>query len=389
MKKLTLILIALLVLALVVTAVGCGGDDDEKTTPTPAPTITVEPTATATGTGPSPTATPEPPAYTGGEHTFKFSTTSTLETLGYRRAEYLDERLRYYTDGKVKLQIYPGGSLYGAYEMYDALATGALDMAFMSDYQFMMNGFTGFEMFWLNCWWGETMEEAGEHNNRFWAHPDGGRKLFAEVGEGGVKMLTNLPSSNEQWLINDFEMKSLWDMKGKKIAGAPGLGGLFVKRTEGIVAIIDPVEFTIAFSQGLVDIYPSGAETVMSMKLHEIACCSFVVDVLNVVTFISMNMDLWDSLEPELQDIIENKVAPDVVAWSEVEDPLSRAKSEQEVEDIGHTVYYVSQEERLDFRQGCWDLAQESGLLDQIDQDLLKVADRLRNEPYDQGEFFP
>jgi TRAP-type C4-dicarboxylate transport system substrate-binding protein len=301
----------------------------------------------------------------------------------------LDERLQYYTDGKVKLQIYPGGSLYGAYEMYDALATGALDMAFMSDYQFMMTGFTDFEMFWLNCWWGETMEESSEHNDRYWAHPDGGRKLFSKVGERGIKMLTNLPSGSAQWLVNDFEMKSLWDMKGKKIAGAPGLGGLFVKRAEGIVAIIDPVEFTIAFQQGLVDIYPTGAESVMGNKLYEMACCSFVVDVLNVVSFISMNMDLWNSLEPELQDIMQNKVAPDVVAWSEVEDPKSRAESEQAVQDVGHVVHYISPEERIDFRDADWEMAIESGLLVEMDQELLKIADQLRNEPYDQGEFFP
>ena len=385
MKKLSMILVPVMLVALIITAVGCGGGDDNEITPTPiatapAPTVTQEPGAIAT---------PIPVVYTGGKHTFKLSHISPAESIGQRQAEYLDELLRRYTDGKVKLEIFPAASLYGSFEMWDALSTGSLDMAFMSDYQFQMAGFSDYNITWINFFWGETMETGGEHNMRFWDHPDGGKKMFAQVEARGVKVLSFLTNNNEIWLVNDSNIKSMHDLKGRKTAGTPGLGGLFVTRAGGIMTIVDPAEFSIAFQQGLIDVYPTGASGVVSYKLYNQACCSFVVDAINTCSFFCMNMNLWNSLEPELQDIIQNKVTPELVAWARVAVPADTAKAKQDVDEKGMAVYYISPEERIEFRDAVWDTAKKAGFLDDIDQDLLKLADQLRSEPYDKGYFFP
>jgi TRAP-type C4-dicarboxylate transport system substrate-binding protein len=102
-----------------------------------------------------------------------------------------------------------------------------------------------------------------------------------------------------------------------------------------------------------------------------------------------MNMDLWNSLEPELQDIIENKITPEVFAWSAVEVPKDRDESYQEVLDHGMEVVFIDPQERLDFRDACWEMTLEQGYLDIMDLEMIKLADRLRSEPYDQGYFFP
>jgi len=381
MRKLIILLTTLLVLVLMVCMVGCGDDDGEET-PTPVPTVADE--------TPTPGAATPTPGYTGGEHTFKVAHNSVLTSVNHRRWEYANERLQHYTDGKVKLEILPAGSLYSSFQMWDALATGALDLALMVDYQFQMTGFVDYQILWLNFFWGETMEAAVEHNKRFWNHPDGGNKMFTQIEAEGVNILAVMPSINLQILANDIDMDSLYDMDGKKIAGTPGLGGLFLKPTGATLVLVDPSEFTMAFQQGLVDVLPRGPEAVYAYKLYELACCGFLADVLNVNQFFSMNMDLWNSLDPELQDIIQNKVLPEIIAWTEVELPASVEKALRDLEEAGMTLHYISPEERIEFRDITWEMAQDSGLLEQIDPDLLRLADALRSEPYDQAELpFP
>ena len=111
MKKLAMLLTPLLVLALILTAAGCGDDDEETPAPTKTgtatPTVTAEPTPTSQG-------------YTGGKHTIKIAHSWPTTTYKHESIEYMDERLQYYTDGQVKLEIFPAGSLNLPYIYFPA-----------------------------------------------------------------------------------------------------------------------------------------------------------------------------------------------------------------------------------------------------------------------------
>jgi hypothetical protein len=50
---------------------------------------------------------------------------------------------------------------------------------------------------------------------------------------------------------------------------------------------------------------------------------------------------------------------------------------------------YISQDERIKARDDMWEVTVNRGFLDNMDQELIKLADQLREEPYDQGYFYP
>ena len=380
MKKLYMLLFPLLLVALIVTAVGCGGGKEEAT---PTPTRT----PTASGVTPTPGGGTPAPVYTGKSHTFKLAHSSAVTTQIHQQWLLADELLRKYTNDKVKLEIYPAASLYSSFELWDALSTGALDIASLGDFQPQMAGYLDFQIGYIPFFWGDTVEEAWEHDKRFWEHPDGGTTLFAEVEDAGVKILGAFTTGVLQVGMNNFGMDSQYDMKGKKAPSVGGLTGLNTAFVGAQQVVIDPAEFAIAFQQGLVDLVFRGPDSILALKLYDVAKDGFVISSLISHNFWAMNLDLWDDLEPELQDIIQNKVIPDLKAWAEETFRADENNALQELENLGVNITWETDQERLEIRDATWDMAWDKGFLDDMDVDLIKLADRLRTAPYDQEYF--
>jgi len=378
MKKLMIVLTILLALSPVMSTAGCSSDDEA----TKAPALTAAVTATAT---------PEPAekGYTGGEHTFKISHGGSTTSFGHLQWQYIDERLRYYTDGKVKLEIFPMYSLYTAFEEWDAVVTGACDIAGIADYQIQMAGFLDFQIPWLNFFWGATRDETMEHDRRFWEHPEGGGTLLSQVEPRGMKLVAAFPSDPQQVIIADFEMKSVFDIKDRKIPSVGGMSGLVLDHAGAKHMPLDVSEWALALQQHLVDCISLGAEAVRTYNLYEVAGYVFLFDPIAVHTYWAMNLELWDSLSPELQDIILNKVVPEVTDWIWEKIPENNQANLDYLEEVGVTYYYMPQDERIAARDAIWEMTKEKGILSQMDEDLVRLADCLREEPYDQGCYFP
>jgi hypothetical protein len=60
-----------------------------------------------------------------------------------------------------------------------------------------------------------------------------------------------------------------------------------------------------------------------------------------------------------------------------------------ELEDLGVTLTYEKDEDRIIFRDRAWEIGLNKGFYKGMDLNLIKLADQLRSEPYDQGEIFP
>jgi len=378
MSKVWMLLSLLLVAAMALTIAGCGGDDDEAT-----------PKPTATGTG---TETPEPTTqgYTGGKHTFKIAHTSQPNTSTQWLWELVDEKLRYYTDGQVELEIFPAASLYGTFDTWYALVTGALDIGSLGDFVPQAAGYMDFQIGYLNFFWGDTSEEVWAHDRRFWDHPDGGETMLGQAEAAGVKMLAVFPSGVVQVCMNRIGAKTMWDFKDTKFSTVGGLTGLFTEVAGATQIMIDPAEFSIAFQQGLIDVSATGPESALAQRQYESGKHALVVSALASHTFWGMNLKLWDSLSPELQDIIRNKVIPETMDWALAERHQAELDALKELEAMGVTLTYMDEAERIEFRDRAWVLGREKGFYKGMSEELMMLADRLRSEPYDQQELpFP
>ena len=389
MRRLTMLLIPFLAVALIVTTVGCGSNNDE-------PTPTLTPTATTPGVSPTPGDGTETPVYTGGKHTFKIAHSGTVESSTQEFWLLVDQKLRDYTNDKVKLEIYPAGSLYGSYEVWDALSTGAVDIANLGDYQPMLAGYMNYQIGYLNQFWGShvdwenQVDDAWEHDRRFWDHPQGGQTMFKEVEKSGVKMLACFPSGALQVIMNKFGMTTMYQMKDRKIATVGGIIGLFCDYADATGVMVDPVEFPIAFQQGMLDLLATGPESCVNQRLYETGKYGYVISALFSHTFWGINLKLWNSLEPELQDIIMNKIIPEMKEWVYTDRRNLEWDALKDLEELGVTLTYQPDEEKLEMRDGAWTLGWERGYMSDMDIDLVKLADSLRSEPYDQQELpFP
>jgi len=363
MRKTGIMLVLLLMVALVSGTMACE-DEGEEVTTTPTP------------------------GYEGGAYTFRVPHQSLAGTIEADMWEYTDERLQYYTDGQVKLEIFPAGSLYRSLEQWDALATGSVDIIGISDWEPPMQGMMDWILASLPFFWGEAMDDTLDHDMRFWEHPEGGQRMLVQLEESGIKSIGWIPGSSLiMGLTRDIELESYHDMEGLRAMGLPDL---FVQAVGAKSPFGEPGETVIAFPDPFCDLFFMSPDSILSQKLYESARYGLVLDPVSVHTIVSMNLDLWNSLSPELQQLFTTNIIPEVQEWM-----LKNALPHDEwcidelVATHGMVINRITREERLDLRDMAFELAKQKGYLAQIDPDLLILADRLRSEPYDAGHFFP
>ena len=80
--------------------------------------------------------------YTGKAYTFKVSHEHHPNDFGSKIWGKLNEALQKYTNGQVKLEIFPFATLYNGIEGFTAVSTRAIDIAGLTDYVPQLWGYT-------------------------------------------------------------------------------------------------------------------------------------------------------------------------------------------------------------------------------------------------------
>ncbi len=379
MRKLAIVLAPLLVLALILTAVGCGGDDEA----TPKPTQTPIPTG---GGDATPTPAPTGGGYTGGSYTFKVSHQSPTATFTSEMWEFIGERFDYYTDGEVKLEVFPMGSLYRGPEEVDAVSTGALDMLMMSDGYFVLGGLSDFMVGFLAFFWGETREDSRAHDVRFLEHPDGGVQMMEQLGDIGIKGIGYLVGEGFSMVINNkgVELKTYYESAGWKSMSIGGMSDMIVEEVGWTPVELDTAESQIAFEQGLIDSLTSSPSAVLSYGYNEWIHSGLMSSPIASHTTWILSLQTWNKLSPELQDIIQNKIYPELYDYYWDNSPKRQRDDMVILENQGFKITWIGLEERIQHRDGMMALAESKGYMLLFNPELIKLADTLRSEPYDE-----
>ena len=364
MRVSAIMLIPLLVLTLTFISSGC----DEDTTPT---------------------SVSEPVGYTGEKVTFRVSHTKRLSSNTHIMWEYVDERLQYYTDGEVKLEIFPFGILFSVAEEFDACATGALDMVAMDAEAAAAGGLPDYLINHLPFFFGETAADAFDHDSRFLEHPDGGLQMLAQLDDYGIHGIGYLPSITATGIINNrgTELTSYYQSAGFKSMSAGGMSDLIVEEVGWVPVELDTAETPIAFEQGLIDAYPIAMESLVAYGYYEWIDSGIFSYPVATHSPLVLSLSTWNKLSPELQGIIENKLFPEVYDYTIENSPKEEAEAMQILEDAGFTIYWISHEERIQHRDGMLKLMDDKGYSLLFDLELVKLGDYLRTEPYDEGPY--
>jgi TRAP-type mannitol/chloroaromatic compound transport system substrate-binding protein len=215
--------------------------------------------------------------------------------------ERLAQSIAAMSDGRLKVTVYPDGSLVRAFEVFDAVSVGAADMYF-TDEKYFQNKAPALNFF-SAAPYGLSTDEF-----RAWILFGGGQSLWDEVGaQFNVKslMLQNTGVQMGGWFNKEINRPE--DFKGLRYR-MPELGAEVLRRMGATVVLIPVGDVADALKSGAIDAAEFvGPWTDIWLGLDK------VVDYYYYPGFhepgfngaLGINKTLWDGLTPYERALIE------------------------------------------------------------------------------------
>ncbi|VEF46647.1 TRAP system periplasmic protein [Bacillus freudenreichii] len=203
-------------------------------------------------------------------------------------------RLEERTDGKVEVELFPGGALLEANNMYDGVANGTADIGLTS---------TSYEP-------GRFPLLAISDMPSGYANAKSASHVTADLVEKyppeplkDFKIITTF-ATEPAYIQSKKPIASMKDLKGKQLRIAGALTPIMEELGAAPVGM-SQAEVPEALQTGVVEGYVSSREILKDTKLAEMV--GYVTDYpLALNTFIAvMNKDKWDSLPEDVQQVIE------------------------------------------------------------------------------------
>jgi TRAP-type C4-dicarboxylate transport system substrate-binding protein len=153
------------------------------------------------------------------------------------------------------------------------------------------------------------------------------------------------PQTHALYITKDKEIKRWIDMDGYTI-GVPGGGGQSpVIVVSGVTVVpLSYEEQYAAWSQGVIDAVMCAPNQAVELRFYEIGNHALIYVFSFMTDWILFNMDTWNSLSADVQDIILNQVMPEVEAFARELMPSVEVQNFEILEAELETVNYVSPE---------------------------------------------
>jgi TRAP-type C4-dicarboxylate transport system substrate-binding protein len=226
--------------------------------------------------------------------TLKLGTYYSTTDVRHGQTEYFVQKIAERTNGKVKIEIYPGQQLAKAKEAVNAVAGGAIDM-----YLPWASHYAGtFPIFDSVCQplVYPTFEAANGAMNEIT------KLLDSDFQKHGIKVVLAYAGGT----LNIFSTKKLYkttsDLNGQKMAGVGGAIDRMLKSFgAGVVSITSPERY-LALQRKIVDATITTNATFWSSRLYEVAPFVTVIDSPWPAHFLVINLTKWKGFPQEVRD---------------------------------------------------------------------------------------
>ncbi len=246
------------------------------------------------------------------------------------------------TEGKVKFDLYPGQSLIKAPQTYDGIVNGMVDMGW-SILQYTRGRFPLMDVSNLPLGW-----RSGKVNTA----------IINEVVEkfqpkelNDTKMLWMSSHPAGYLHTNKQPVHNMDDMKGLKIR-SNGPTAEMIKQLGGTPVSLPMPELYQALQKGVVDGGLWDFTASVDWKLAEVSRYDIISPdtAYSLGFFVVMNKDKWNSLDPEVQKIIDEMSIPQLkkhgIAWDEAE-----ARGIEFAKKVGNEMINLTPEETAKWRK--------------------------------------
>ncbi|WP_138419599.1 TRAP transporter substrate-binding protein [Aquibacillus sediminis] len=254
------------------------------------------------------------------------------------------------TDGLVKLEMYPGGSLLGSGDIYPGIESGLADIGHD------VSGYNPGRLPVLNSMYTGGLEYKNSAVSSHVAKDAVEQLEPDELQDTEVMFIYGIAPG---LLMTQEPVESLEDLEGMQIRAS----GTNVATLEALGATPVAMPVTEAYesmSRGVVDGSLLPADTLRSFKLAEVT--DYVTHsslIYTTIHYVTMNKQVWDSFPTDIQEAIreanEQAFEHAIEVYSrEVEDSLQYAVEEHGVEEI-----FLSEEEEASWHEKLLPLIDE------------------------------
>jgi C4-dicarboxylate-binding protein DctP len=270
------------------------------------------------------------PAVAEGPIVLKFSHVVASDTPKGKAADKFKELAEKYTDGKVKVEVYPNSTLYKDKEELEALQLGAVQMLAPSNSKFGPIGIREFEVFDLP-----------------YILPD--RKTLRKVTDGalGAKLLKLLDAKGMTGLAywdNGFKQMSA----NKKLVQPSDYKGLKFriqssKVLEAQFRALGAIPQVMAFSDvyqalqtGVVDGQENTWSNIYTQKMHEVQKYATVTNHGYIGYVVVVNKKFWDGLSADIRTQLE-KAMKEATGFGNNQSAKENEDALEEIKKAGKT----------------------------------------------------
>ncbi|PIC99039.1 TRAP transporter substrate-binding protein [Sporosarcina sp. P29] len=258
------------------------------------------------------------------------------------------KRLEDRTDGKVQVDLFSGGTLLEANNMYDGVENGTADIGLTS-----------------------TSYEPGRFPLLSISDMPSGYKNATVASKVTAELVNNYPpealdnfkiittfATEPAYIQSKKPIKSLHDLKGKQLRIAGALAPIMSELGAAPVGM-SQAEVPEALQTGIVEGYVSSREILKDSKLAEIV--EYVTDYpLALNTFIAvMNKNKWDSLPKDIQAVIEELNTEMTEFTGDYLDNHVRESLEWSIDSEGLEVVELAEEEKKNWDKKLGDMQKE------------------------------
>jgi TRAP-type transport system periplasmic protein len=218
------------------------------------------------------------------------------------------------TQGKVKIQHYPGSTLTRPTDTYDGVLRGIADIG-LSFCSYTMGRFPLTEVLDLPLGYKSAVMGAKLANAYF--------KKMKPAEFDGVKVLLMFTSPPHYFFTNK-PVHTVEDLKGLKVRSS-GTSAKVVKALGGAPVAMPMNEAYDALRKGVADAIICPFEALHGWKLVEVIQDGTVHDAAYVnVAYVAMNKAKWNKLPPDVQQVFEKINAEYITKFGELFDDLDQ-----------------------------------------------------------------
>ena len=254
----------------------------------------------------------QPPAMT--PVTWKLCHGYSADTPRGRAADKFKELVEQYTDGKVTVEVYPAGTLYGYGAALEAVTLGTIQVTTDPPY-FVTSLILMFQLCYLDGFW-----EGEEHTWRVFNDPAWIARCTEELAAKGLHYLCMAEDSPTSVFVNNsLLISSLDQLAGLKWGQSAGATPAPWTEWAGVQLVtVSRAEMISAYETGVIDIYAGSLGQVVAYQSWDWTggTYAFTDNGMALSSIFLMNQGAWEDLPAYYQNVITNTVVPQLMEYN-------------------------------------------------------------------------